>query len=93
MIKESKTAQGGAGDDGLTDKGLAEIKRQIANQLTTAMKKDGISKVEMARRMNTSRGSLDRLLDPENSSVTLHTMHRACAVIGRTLEIKIAHGA
>ena len=77
-------------DEQLSDEGLADIKRQIANQLVTAMKKDGISKVEMAKRMNTSRGSLDRLLDPENSSVTLHTMHRACVVIGRTLEIRIA---
>ena len=93
MTKESNTVLNGTDNDDINDKGLAEIKRQIANQLKTAMKKDGISKVEMARRMNTSRGSLDRLLDPENSSVTLHTMHRACAVIGRTLEIKIAHGA
>lgn len=72
------------------DMDLMEIKRHLSSQLTIAMKKDGISKVEMAKRMNTSRGSLDRLLDPENSSVTLHTMHRACSVIGRTLEIKLA---
>ena len=72
------------------DTDLMEIKRHLASQLVIAMKKDGISKVEMAKRMNTSRGSLDRLLDPENSSVTLHTMHRACSVIGRTLKIRLA---
>lgn len=74
----------------IEDVNLIEIKRHLASQLVVAMKKDGISKMEMAKRMNTSRGSLDRLLDPENSSVTLHTMHRACSVIGRTLKIGLA---
>jgi hypothetical protein len=49
------------------------------------MEKDKISKVEMARRMKTSRAALDRLLDPGNASVTLQTLSRAAHAIGRDL--------
>jgi transcriptional regulator with XRE-family HTH domain len=49
------------------------------------MEKDNISKVEMARRINTSRASLDRILDPNNASVTLQTLTRAAHAVGRDL--------
>jgi transcriptional regulator with XRE-family HTH domain len=55
----------------------------IAWQVQQAMRKNKISKVEMARRMNTSRAALDRLLDPGNASVTLQTLCRAAHAIGR----------
>ena len=47
------------------------IKRVIAWQLGQLMKRQALTKVELARRMNTSRAALDRLLDPDNPSVTL----------------------
>jgi plasmid maintenance system antidote protein VapI len=53
------------------------------------MEKDKISKVEMARRMKTSRAALDRLLDPGNASVTLQTLSRAAHAIGRDLRIEL----
>ena len=53
------------------------------------MAKDKISKVEMARRMNTSRAALNRLLDPGNVSVTLQTLARAARAIGRDLRIEL----
>jgi hypothetical protein len=43
----------------------------------------------MARRMNTSRTALDRLLDPRNASVTLQTLSRAARAIGRDLRIEL----
>ena len=52
------------------------------------MAKEKISKVEMARRMNTS-AALDRLLDPGNASVTLQTLARAAHAIGRDLRIEL----
>ena len=58
-------------------------------QVRQAMEKDKISKVEMARRMNTSRAALDRLLDPDNASVTLQTLSRAAHAIGRDLRIEL----
>jgi DNA-binding Xre family transcriptional regulator len=61
----------------------------VAWQLLKTMKKEKINKVEMARRMRTSRAALDRLLDPHNTSVTLQTLCRAAHAIGRDLRIEI----
>ncbi len=40
--------------------------------------------------MHTSRSSLDRLLDPDNASVTLLTMESAALALGRKLKIQLA---
>ncbi len=65
----------------------AASKRVLARQLEAAMQEQGLSKAEMARRMQTSRAALDRLLDPENDSVTLNTLHKAATVIGREVRM------
>ncbi|MDZ7722299.1 MAG: helix-turn-helix transcriptional regulator [candidate division KSB1 bacterium] len=81
-------------DDFLEQEGLfAEveanaIKRAIACHLAELMQKENISKTDMAKRMNTSRSSIDRLLDPRNESVTLQTLERAALALGKRLEIK-----
>jgi len=49
----------------------------IVFQLQEPMEAGKISKVEMARRMKTSRAPLDRFLAPGNASVTLQTLSRA----------------
>jgi antitoxin HicB len=64
-------------------------KRVIAWQIEQAMKEAGISKVEMARRMHTSRTQVDRLLDPDNSQVQLDTLQRAARAVGRTLKLEL----
>jgi antitoxin HicB len=66
------------------------IKRVLAWQIEEAMKAQGISKVEMARRMGTSRAHLDRLLDPDNDKVQLDTVQRAAAAVGRKLRLELA---
>jgi antitoxin HicB len=43
----------------------------------------------MARRMHSSRAALDRLLDPENDAVTLNTLQKAAAVVGRELRLEL----
>ena len=68
----------------------AAIKEIIADQIQAAMAKKGLSKTAMAARMHTSRRQLDRLLDPQNTSVTLSTLRRAAAVVGRRLVIELA---
>ena len=45
--------------------------------------------VAMARRMNTSHGALDRLLDPNNASVSLDTLTRAAAAVGREIRLEL----
>jgi antitoxin HicB len=68
----------------------AAIKRVLAYQIEQAMKAQNISKSDMAKKMKTSRCSLDRLLDPSNESITLLTMKRAATAIGRTIKIELA---
>lgn len=83
-------------DDLLQDTGeLAEvnavaIKRVIAWEIAQKMKAEDISKTKMAKIMDTSRSALDRLLDPENTSVTLHTLDNAARAVGKTLRIELS---
>lgn len=53
------------------------------------MKREGITKADMARRMATSRAALDRLLDPANGSVTLATLFRAASALGSDLKVEL----
>jgi hypothetical protein len=82
-------------DDLLEEDGiLAEVnaialKRVLAWQVLQEMQSRGLSKSQMAVAMSTSRSSLDRLLDPSNTSVTLKTMDRAAAVLGKRLRIEL----
>ena len=61
------------------------IKRVIAWEIGQKMKAEHISKTKMAESMNTSRSALNRLLDPQNTSVTLNTLNKAARAVGKTL--------
>lgn len=65
------------------------VKRVLAFQLAAAMKDQKISKVEMAKRLETSRSQLDRLLDPSNDGVTLAVLLRAAQAVGRTIKLEL----
>jgi len=90
-----KKHMGSAFDDFLQEEGLLTettveaTKRVLAWQVTEAMKKEKLSKATMARRMKTSRSALDRLLDPDNASVTLKTLYRAAAVLGKQIRLEL----
>lgn len=83
-------------DEFLHDEGLlaeAEaiaVKRIIAYQIRQEMEARNISKSELAEMMKTSRSSLDRLLDPDNRSVTLLTLETAAHALGKKLKVQIA---
>ena len=83
-------------DDFLKEENLYEqvqavaIKRIIAHQITDEMKKKKLSKTEMANRMKTSRAALERLLDPDNASITLVTLERAASALGKKLTVQLA---
>ena len=66
------------------------IKRVLAWQIEQEMKKNNLSKSAMSRKMKTSRSSLDRILDPINESVTLHTLKKAAHAVGRTVKLELA---
>ena len=63
----------------------AAIKEVIADQIKVAMDKQGLSKTAMAARMKTSQ----RLLGPDNPSVTLATLRRAASAVGRNLRVEL----
>jgi antitoxin HicB len=65
------------------------FKQILADQIKAAMEKDRLTKAAMAARMHTSRRALDRLLDPRNTGVTLHTLQRAAVAVGRKLRLEL----
>lgn len=73
----------------LSEVSAIAIKRVLAWQVSEAMNDQGLNKSQMAEQMQTSRTSLDRLLDPENTSVTLKTLERAASVLGKRLQIEL----
>jgi predicted XRE-type DNA-binding protein len=82
-------------DSWLREEGIYEetssraIKRVLARQVEAAMQEQGVTKTEMARRMETSRAALNRLLDPENDSFTLATLQKAAAAVGREVRLEL----
>ena len=64
-------------------------KRALSFQIEKEMRKKGLTKVEMATRMRTSRTAIDRLLDPANVSVTLNTLEKTALVLGKKLSIRL----
>ncbi len=86
---------GSSFDDFLLEEGLyaectaSAIKRVLARQLTEEMKRQNLTKTEMAKQMQTSRAQLDRLLDPSKTGVSLETITRAASVVGRQLRIEL----
>ncbi|MEL6263375.1 MAG: Fis family transcriptional regulator [Cyanobacteria bacterium J06626_6] len=77
-------------EDGiLAEVSAIAIKRVLAWQVAEAMNSQGLNKSQMAEQMRTSRTSLDRLLNPENTSVTLKTLERAATVLGKRLQIQL----
>lgn len=84
---------GSSFDSFLAEQGIADsidetaVKEVIAWQVAQAMRQRGLTKTAMAKAMCTSRTQLERLLDPANTGVALHTLYRAAAVLGRRLQI------
>lgn len=65
------------------------VKRVLAFQLARAMDEQHVSKAELARRMNTSRAAVDRLLDPASPSATLLTLEKAACALGLRLQVAL----
>ncbi len=68
---------------------LVALKRAVSEAIAEGMAKAKLSKVEMARRMRTSRSQLDRVLDPACTTVQLDTLIRAASAVGREIRITV----
>jgi len=92
IMKQAKNI-GSHFEDFLKEEGIQEeveiaaIKSIVARNIKKYMKKNAITQTDMAKQLKTSRSGLERLLDPENYSVTLLTLNRAAHVIGKKVTI------
>jgi len=81
-------------DDFLADEGIrAEVetlalKKLVSLQLQEILESDHVSKSQLAIRMKTSRTSVNRMLDPVNPSLTVASLGKVAAALGRKLEFK-----
>jgi antitoxin HicB len=65
------------------------VKRVLAWELERAMTDGGVTKNEMAKRMQTSRSQLDRILDPDNDKIQLDTVFKAARALGREVKLEL----
>jgi transcriptional regulator with XRE-family HTH domain len=82
-------------DDFLEQEGIYEevttaaIKKVFAWQLGEEMRKKSITKKRLAELMHISRAQIDRILDPDKGKVTIETLQRAAALLGRQLRLEL----
>jgi len=82
-------------DDFLAEEGLLDevelvaLKRVLAYQMDELRKSIKLSKQQMALRMKTSRAAVDRLLSPQNTSITLQTLGQAAHALGATWDFTL----
>lgn len=87
--------KGSSIDDFLKEEGVLEefqaraVKEVIAWQLARAMEKRKLSKRRLAVLMRTSRTQVDRVLDPTDGNVTIETLQRAAAIVGRKVHVEL----
>lgn len=86
---------GSSFDDFLQEEGIFEavnavaVKRVLAWQIAQAMKEQNLTKTALAQKMHTSRASLNRLLDEEDTSLTLTTLTSAANALGKQIKIEL----
>ena len=82
-------------DDFLAEEGMLEeatavaFKRVIAWQIEQQMAAQKITKTSMAKKMRTSRAALNRLLDENDTSLTLTTLAGAAAALGQRIRLDL----
>jgi antitoxin HicB len=87
---------GSSFEDFLREEGRLEestalaLKRVLAWEFQRAMTDANVSQAEMARRMQTSRAVIRRLLDENDPSITLSTISKAATALGKNLRLKLA---
>jgi antitoxin HicB len=95
-IRKRTDPSGSTFDSFLEEQGIREdveavaTKRVLAWQLEQEMKRQQKTKQAMALELHTSRSQLDRLLDPQNTAVSLETISRAARVLGKRVILRIA---
>ena len=95
MTSDESGSIGSSFDAFLEEEGIADevsrlaLKKVIAAAIERRMQELQLSKTAMAKRMETSRAQMNRLLDPENEGVTLNTIQRAAKVLGMRVRLEL----
>ncbi|MCJ8270004.1 MAG: helix-turn-helix domain-containing protein [Psychrosphaera sp.] len=82
-------------DDFLDSEGCREeveaaaFKRVLVWKIQQSMDEKGLNKTQMAKKMQTSRPAIDRLLDPDNTSITLQTAVKAAQACNMKLTLDL----
>jgi antitoxin HicB len=83
-------------DDFLAEEGILEevsaraLKRLVALQIADIMQESKMTKTLLAQKLQTSRSQVDRLLDPDNTAVTLESLEHLARAVGKQLRIEFA---
>lgn len=94
-MKNNNPHIGSSFDDFLNEENLLAaaneiaIKRVIAWQLQQEIASKNMTKTSVAKAMGTSRAAVDRLLDPDNTSITLLTLSKAAKILGKSIKIDL----
>ena len=86
---------GSSFDDFLAEEAILEetsaiaAKRVISWQIAHEMKAQRLTKTALAAKMNTSRAALNRLLDENDTSLTLTTLASAAKALGKDFRFEL----
>jgi antitoxin HicB len=88
IIMKTNVCLGDTFENFLKEEGILEevyekaLKTAIAYRLQEVMNKANVTQTSLAQKMGTSRAVVQRLLNPSNTSVTLHTLGKAAQALG-----------
>jgi antitoxin HicB len=68
---------------------IAVEKQIVAAQMEQERRARKITKKQLANAVGTSRGQLDRVLDPKSQNVTIETLKRVATALGKRLHIEL----
>jgi DNA-binding Xre family transcriptional regulator len=80
----------GSEQNSLSRSQAARVKRSLTDQIEQEMYRAKLNKNVLANRMGTSRAAVQRLLDPDNVSVTLGTLERVALALNMRLKIEFS---
>ena len=76
-------------EDLLVETSAEALKRVLSWQIAHYLEENHLTKTVFAKKMKTSRSQLDRLLDPENTNLSLKTLVGTANAMGKHVEIRI----
>ncbi len=77
-----------AGEGILPKVEVLALKSVVSLQLQQILEQEMVTKTALVSRMKTSRASPDRMLDPSNPSLTVASLGKAAAALGRKVELR-----